>query len=228
MDPVSTALGTVLGVAAGYYWRGDSDCSDISNDAALPDVQHPLIPSPHCEACPKCPESAIQTCEVCIECPQMSDFGQSVDSGGHTLLEWKLGIRQPQIYDIKMRKSYASWEFVETSDWTRNVVNGGGFPVDIGSETDANRNFNIDRVQHFNIDAAPYLKCDAPLIQNGSLAVDSLNCTIGYDEATEQNRTCYVRGPVDGSGYARDGENISLANVTVTCPQTNALLTPIV
>ena len=65
MDPVSTALGTVLGIAAGYYWRGDG--------AALPNV-------------PKCPEPPIQTCEVCLECPQISGFGQSVDSGGDTLL----------------------------------------------------------------------------------------------------------------------------------------------
>ena len=95
-------------------------------------------------------------------------------------------------------------------------MNGSGYPVDIGSETD-NSNFNIAAAA-----GAPYLKCNAPLIQNGSLAKDPLRCTVGDGKGNVHSRTCVVRAPTDGRGYVQEGDIISLSNVTVLCPRADA------
>ena len=183
MDPVvSTALGTVLGAAAGYYWRSKSGCSDTIQATVSPDVQR--------------------------------------ENSGDALT-WNIGSDHPALVDSSDRNSFSHWNFAEFGDFATAVVDGYGHEVRLGGERKAGSNLEFGNVG----DDAPYLKCDAPLIQNGALATQ-LNCKVGYDQATEQNRTCFVESGSKTS-YTEENGIIRLSNITIKCPSGDALLPPI-
>ena len=136
-------------------------------------------------------------------------------------LTWNIGSDRPAEFYSSNRKSFHNWSFAESGDFKTTVVDGTGYEVRLGDERKADSNFNFHNVEY----DAPYMKCDAPLIQNGSLATQ-LNCKVGYDQATEQTRTCFVGG-TSKTSYTEENGIIRLSNITIKCPSGDALLPPI-